>query len=335
MKQRFSFSLSGKDWWKPFLLFWLLYLLAQIPMQALSRNPALRLGSQLGSLAVNLLFSFLSMIVEAAFAIVFARLLLPKVSVKGKAFAFDGKVGEYLGLNVGAFLLTVITLGVYAPWYQRKVAAYLVSHAECGGARPEFLGKGGTLFKYFLLALGVPLLLILLPLAIWAASHRGAGYGAWPKESVQLVSTLVTFVLVFVLLAPLSYFLWRWYVNLKWGEIVITLKAKFWPAVGFIVGQLALTLVTLSIYWPLAYVKILAYFAGKISFDREAAPAGTEIGRLGFDLSGSRYFGLFWGQTLLSVLTLGIYLPWALAKLTTWVFDRLYYEEKVEVGGAT
>ena len=100
-------------------------------------------------------------------------------------------------------------------------------------------------------------------------------------------------------------------------------------------GQLALTVVTLSFYWPVAFVKCLAYFAGKTAFERGADPAATEIGRLGFDRGEGGYFGFIWGQTLLTIVTLGIYAPWAIAKIGRWACDRLYYEEKAEVVAAT
>jgi hypothetical protein len=325
MKRSFSFSLEGKDWWKPYLLFWILNLL----VQGITRKTTGAAGGQAGEAAVSLVFGFLGAILQAAFTIVFARIMLPRLSVNGKAFSFDGKIGEYLGLNIGGFLLSVITLGIYAPWYMRKIVAYLASRTEYDGGRPEFLGKGGKLFKYFLLAFLLPLIVLLVPLFILAARDgwRGVGTGA----SAQLISTLTTFVLVFLILGPFMYLLYFWYLNLRWKDVSITWKTEFWPSVGFIMGQLALSVVTLSIYWPVAFVKCLAYFAGKTAFYRGAGPAATEIGRLGIDRGEGGYFGFIWGQTLLTIITLGVYAPWAIAKLGRWACDRLYYEENGEV----
>jgi len=124
----------------------------------------------------------------------------------------------------------------------RKIAAYLASHTEYGGARPEFLGKGG---------------------AGWVE-----GIGRRCECAPHLHADHLR--LVFLIFAPLMYLLYRWYVNLRWKDVAIVWKTEFWPSVGFLMGQLALTVVTLSFYWPVAFVKCLAYFAGKTAFERGA-----------------------------------------------------------------
>ena len=49
--------------------------------------------------------------------------------------------------------------------------------------------------------------------------------------------------------------------------------------------------------------------------------------RLAFTGTGGQLFSLILGQTLLSIITLGIYIPWATVKITK------YFAEHTEVGG--
>ena len=122
----------------------------------------------------------------------------------------------------------------------RKIAAYLASHTEYGGARPEFLGKGG---------------------AGWVEGIGRRCECAPHLHADHLRPGLSDFRSAHPL--PLV------------CEPVVEgcrhrLENEFWPSVGFLMGQLALTVVTLSFYWPVAFVKCLAYFAGKTAFERGA-----------------------------------------------------------------
>ena len=51
--------------------------------------------------------------------------MFPKLSIGEHAFGFRGEVGPYIGMNVGGILLTMITLGIYMPWYMKRIISYL------------------------------------------------------------------------------------------------------------------------------------------------------------------------------------------------------------------
>jgi hypothetical protein len=55
---------------------------------------------------------------------------------------------------------------------------------------------------------------------------------------------------------------------------------------------------------------LLTYSAGSVSKER----------------SGGGGFGLLWGQTLLSIITIGFYLPWAYGKIGRWIASVTYYD---------
>lgn len=318
MKKEFNFALRGADWWRPFLLYWVIFLALDIPLNTVRRwaPPEQDPGTYF---PIVFVLTLATVLVQAVFTIVVFRIVLPAVSIDGKSFAFRGAVGRYLGINLGGILLTMITVTIYAPWYARRAAAYLVSETSFDGDAPEFLGKGGKLFVYLLLGLWVPVLVV--------AAVAGLLYGFTPRERFGTSETMpgVTAVvtgIMFIIFIPFMYLAYRWYINYRYREFVVRWRTRFWPSVGFMLGQIALTAVTAGIYWPAAMLRLYRYFLGKtvVSVGEE------EIGRLGFDGSIGKGFGLIWGQTLLSAITLGIYIPWAFSKVGRWVLGASWYE---------
>lgn len=316
MESRFSLDLHGRDWWKPFLIFWLVFVAAYVPLLMLQRwmpQPVHYLGRYL---LVVFAFTVVMLVDQTIFSIVAFRIVLPRLSVGGKSFAFRGSIGRFLGINLLGALLSIVTLTVYMPWYVRRIMAYLASESSFDGETPEFLGKGGRLFVYLLLGMWLPVIVLSVGLGLLVGLSGTAGTGG----GVSLLTTLIT-VLIFLVLVPFLYLTYRWYINFRWRDVVVRWVTRFWPAVGFLLGQILLTIVTVGIYWPAAVLRMVRYFCARTAFFR----GEEERGRLAFEASISRGFGLIWGQTLLSIITAGIYLPWAVARVGRWCTESLTY----------
>lgn len=319
MKKEFAFSLTGADWWRSFLVYWIIYAALTASTMLLPRWVSVSVHPA----AYNLIVFGLvigQVLDQAIFLIVALRILVPKISVDGREFHFRGSVWTFLGISVVGTLLSIITLTVYAPWFARRITAYLVSEVTVDGASPEFLGRGGKLFVYMLLAFWIPLaVLIAIAVLLGAVSARE---GSAPRAGAVTAVTYLVMVLVFILLIPFFYLTYKWCVNISWSDTTISWRTRFWPSVGFLLGQVLLMIVTLGIYWPAAVLRIYRYFVG-----RTALRIGErETGRLGFDAPIGKGFGLVWGQTLLSIITAGVYLPWAIAKVYQWVIGASYVD---------
>ncbi len=317
MTNRFEFTLRGRDWWKQFLLYWVLFLVLYVPLLLLQRwlPPEAR---PLPYFLVTLVAVLGITVLSAAFTIVFLRLLLPKLSIGGRAFAFRGSVGRFVGLSLGRMALSLVTLMVYLPWYMRRAMAYLVSESSFDGAAPEFRSKGGRLFVIMLLSLWLPVIAVSV-LAGVAAGLSGVRGGPAPGTSGI---TAIVLAVMLVCLVPFAYLAYKWYVNLAWKDTVVRWKTSFWRSCFFILGQGLLTLVTVGIYGPAAFLRLYRYFVSRTVIERD----GREVGRLGFDGSIGRGFGLLWGQGLLSLITAGVYLPWAYANVGRWLAGATFHE---------
>ena len=94
-------------------------------------------------------------------------------------FEFDGGAGSYIGISIGAFFLTVITLGIAIPWAICMRYRWRSQHTIIDGRRVRFTGTGGGLFgnwiKWWLLCvitLGIYGFWVVPRLTRWVVEHQ-------------------------------------------------------------------------------------------------------------------------------------------------------------------
>jgi len=320
MKSNLELSLHGRDWWKPFLPYWIIILAVEAVIQVTGTSSAWGKAHPGLALAVQLGLALVTWFVAMVFTIVFLRILAPKLSLQGDALAFQGKIGEYIWLNVVGILLSLITIGVFLPWYMRRITDYLASKTSWRGNELKFLGRGGKLFLYMLVGIIAPLVVMIVALGLLVGLNAPLQTREGGVGSAQLVTMLVTFFIVLYIVLVFVYLLYKWYVDFSWRDITVRWKTRFWPSFGMVLGQLALTLITATIYWPAAFLKLYRYFTQRTVLRR----GEDEIGHMGFE--GARGFGLIWGQALLSLVTVGFYLPWAYANIGRWLVAGTFVE---------
>jgi len=332
MKTRFNFTLTGKDWWKPFLGYWVIVLVVDALIQVMSRRVGTGSVSAAGSFVTSIVGMIILVIAQAIFTIVVLRIILPKLSIGEHAFSFRGEVGAYVGMNVGGILLTIITLGIYSPWYLKRIVSYLAAETTINGASPAFGGRPGKLLKYIFLAVWIPVIVITVIGVVIGLASFGSDLASGPTSAAMAVS-VITFIAVavfFIVLIPFFYLMYKWMIDFQWNDLSIRWKTSFWPSCFFILGQVLLTLITVGIYWPAATLRLFRYFTNATTVARGEA----ELGHVVFEGGIGNGFGLLWGQALLSLITIGIYLPWAYTRIARWIFDSTSVELAEATPGA-
>ena len=91
---------------------------------------------------------------------------------------FDGSLIELIGWKLLSFLITIVTLGIGAPWGACMIYSYQINHTVYNGKRLRFEGTGGDLFvnifKWVLLSiitLGIYTLFIPVRKTKWVISN--------------------------------------------------------------------------------------------------------------------------------------------------------------------
>ncbi len=311
--RRFDFSLSaGKlfrlfiGFYLPYLLLYALMIVAATGVQESHPAPGsvlVMLGALLG---LFLLYLF--------FTIPLLRRILPALSLEGRPLAFRGSIGRFVGLNLLGAFLSVITIGIYGPWYIARLCRYLASETSYEGRPWAFTGKGGRLFVILLLTLVLPIAVVAIVIGVLAGLYGSAGVGPTGLGPLHWLSPIIL-VLMLLLMPAYLYEIYRWFItNLRLEELSVRWRTRFGPAYGTIFLQGLLCLVTALIYVPAAYVKLYRYFVQRTELERGGQPCG----KLGFDGKTGQGFLRIWGQALLTLVTVGIYYPWALARIGRW-----------------
>lgn len=322
MKHPFSFTLEGKDWSRLYLWYWTPSLLLLILNLIRKEPPAGDSAAVLGNLFLSLAISFLTMLVQSYFTVPVLRTWLPRLSVDGKAFSFAGDTNDYLLLNVKGFLLSVVTVGIYLPWYARNVLDFLARETSFEGSSARFTGKPGRLLAWFLgVFFGA---LVATFLVVWGLVSLGSRTGLSGGEpgASSFAITAVTFGLVVLLVCPLVYLIYSWMVQFTWNGRTVRWTTRFWPATATVLVQVVLTVCTLGIWWPGAVLCLYRYFAARTVVEGE----GTLV-RFSFEGKTGEGFLLLWGQALLTLVSLGFYGAWSGPKVTRWIAERTFAEE--------
>lgn len=320
MKREFDFQLEAKKFLPLFLAFFIPWLILEVLIVVQSRRVEAMTTSTAGIFTLLLLVAVLFLL-TVLFYIPILRKLASAVLFDNQAFLFQGSIGKFFGLNLLGAFLTVITLGVYGPWYLTRICRYLVGEISYKEQHLEFTGRGGRLFLIFLLTIVVPMIPLVLVQTRLDPTFSGSPLAVYPFQAFML--QLLAMLIFWSFFAAYLYAVYRWFfTNLRYRGNVLSWNSRFWPSVSLIWVQMLLSVLTLGIYLPAACIKIYRYLVGHSEILVEQKPEG----RLGFRGQTGRGFGLLWGQMLLTAITVGVYAPWALAKAGKWFLSNTYVE---------
>ena len=306
MKNYFDFNLAGRKllpiWIAFLLLFVVPYSIIILKMQNI----------QVGDTSSLILLPLLLLVVIIAFFITFyiRKLSIENISYNNESIQFNGKFGKYMGIVLLGFFLTTITLGIYGAWFVRDIYRFFVDNTSYKSNNLKFQGKGGKLLLIMLLAIIIPIVVLTIVMAQFLISY---------SESSAL--SILFQIIIMVIAIPYAYLSYKWMVDIKYKEYQISWDTKFWESCGKIAIELLLTVITLGIYYPLAMLRLYKYFTQKTCVENNEVKM-----KLGYDIEQSKDFLFIWGQTLLSIITLGIYYPWAFCKISKRVLSKTYLE---------
>jgi uncharacterized membrane protein YjgN (DUF898 family) len=309
MKNYFKFNLTGKK----VLPYWLLMLLFILGLglfywsktDEIKQNP-ISIISVIGAVIVFYLFMFSLMYY-------IYKLSIENIEYKDQTLVFEGNFGRFFGLFLPGFILSITTLGIYIPWFIKKMQSFFVNNSSYNSNNLKFKGKGGDLFIILLITFFIPYVFILVLFTLYTLANN--------MQDSPAANALLRIVTTFVMI-PYMYFLYKWLVNIKYKNYLIVWKTDAWDACGKIFVQILLSVITLGIYYPMAFLKLYKYFTGKT-----VAISDEKTKTFGYDLEAGDDFLFIWGQILLTIVTLGIYYPWAACKIANRIMGKSYVED--------
>lgn len=308
MNEQFSANLEGSVLFKKVIVFILAYVICMASAMYLAYDYSMvgYLGSLLLAIISGLFLEFKVM-----------EYLINSVSLNGKNFSFAGDFGEFIGIVVKGTLLSTITLGIYSPWFLRNIVTFFANNAKYRGKGISFESTGGKLLKYVFLIFILPIFLFIIVIMVVFNMDNPSAY----EDMSNMIGFSILYIGgVIVLSSFLLFFMYRWYINFIFGNETVKFNGTIGETVLFFVIQYFFTFITLGIYAFAFEVKLIKYLAEKTELTDMSTGQQRVINFSGGIGEG---FLLFLGQGLLSILTLGIYTPWAIAKVNNWVINNL------------
>lgn len=326
MKNYFKFNLTGKKLLPLWLLFMFLFLVpyvsVQFKLQSFQHNPTPEVGQmfqRISSMFMLYGVMLILVIIEYVFFFYLIKMAINNTEFKGKVLEFKGQIGEFISVFLFGLLLTIITFGIYSPWFITDVYKFFTKNTHYNESAFEFKGKAGNLFLIITLTLILPMIVFMV--IMFTMMFKQIAQSQTPNMTDTTMS-IIMMGIIFIMMIPYMYFVYKWMVNLVYKNYQIQWETSFWPSVGVITGQILLTVITAGIYLPLASLKLYQYFAEK-TFAKSELSTKT----FGYEIEPLNDFLFIWGQSLLSIITLGIYYPWAFCKITDRITAKTFMIE--------
>lgn len=321
MKSYLNFTLKGSQllpvWVAFFFFFMIPYYLLVGELTALTGTDVPAGGPS------KLFFIYLFFVLAMAYIFIFfvVKLITQSVEYKGEKVSCDYHPGKYIGIIVSGLVLSIVTIGIYVPWFIRNMHRFFVHGATYNSHKFSFKGEGGKLFLIITLTIFIPFLLV----GIVLFSLLESKIDLQSQNFLPIYQLIVMFSLV-----PNFYLVYKWMVDIRYKDYLIRWDTEFFPATGKIAFELLLAVITLGIYFPMAYLRLYRYFT---EHTKSNVVNGQRI-LMGYDSDQLSDFLFMWGQILLTVVTLGIYYPWAFSRIAKRVLTQTFLTtEFVPVSG--
>ncbi|WP_367756045.1 YjgN family protein [Flavobacterium sp. WC2430] len=229
---------------------------------------------------------------------------MEETSQTGKNYKLDfqGKGNDFFGIIIINWLLTICSLGIYYPWAKAKKLQFLYGQTTLNGDSFAFQGTGKEMFKGFLKAI---LLFLIL----------GGIFGFFMYLQMPLVGLLLFYFGIFAILPLAIHGSYRYRMSrTSWRGIRFGYRGEKQELAINFVKWIFLTIITFGIYGPWMSINLRKYLVGNVRF-----------GDAEFDYSGdgSDYFILNLKGYFLSIFTLGIYFFWWQKDLFEYYIDNL------------
>ena len=318
MKSYLNFTLKGSQFlpvWIAFFFFFMIpyyFLLGEFNELISSDVPA---GGP-----SKLFFIYLAFVLAMAYTFVYymVKLVVQSLEYKGERVLCNYHLGKYIGIIITGLVLSIVTVGIYVPWLIKNIHRFFTNGVSYNSHKFSFKGKGGKLFLIMTLTIFIPFLLVGIVLFSIFESMID-----FQSQNFLLIYQLI----VMFSLVPNIYLILKWMVDFRYKDYLIRWDTEFFPATGKIALELVLAVITLGIYFPMAYLRLYRYFT---EHTKSNVVNAKQIS-LGYDGDLLSDFLFIWGQILLTVITLGFYYPWAFSRIAQRVLTQTFLETDVVV----
>lgn len=222
--------------------------------------------------------------------------------------SFRGEGWDFFRLMLKNVLLTVVTLGIYAPWARTTRRQFIWRNLEVQGQPLDYTGTGKELFIGWLKVAAGYLVLFVFPQVVVARISRPAGL-AFQVLGAAVIVALLPFAIYWARRFLLS--------RTRWRMIRFGLDGDAGAFAKQCMVGLLLTLITLGLYGPVFTNRVYGTLTRNTRYgNRSFAYSGTDGEAFRIAIKG----------LLLTVVTLGIYFFWYQAAMARFRISHTHFE---------
>ncbi len=294
-------------------------LICGIAAGLLSVNPQLLDYAELSvGLILNQLLGLALLIIGTLASII---LMLPVMKniiattrYKDEYFEPDFDTRAYLWIVVKGILLSFITLGIYTPWFYTRLLKFWADGTTHRYNHISFNSRGSIYFCYTVLGFLLPYVVVMMLTVGFATAAE--------NSSMRILYGVLMAVVSLLAIALFCSLMMRWFINLTYGRSRVVMEGGAFGLFMPVLKQIIFTVLTLGIYAPMATMRIT-----QAALRRTVVGEELIEGRMGLSLRPWADWAYIWGQLLIVVVTLSIYTPWAITRITRRFMKRTYVEE--------
>jgi uncharacterized membrane protein YjgN (DUF898 family) len=232
------------------------------------------------------------------------RYRMSRTSLGTIRFSFRGRVNEYIKIWLLGTLLTLLTAGIYYPFFENARRNFLMTHSYFGNRHFTYDGTGGGLLRIYATTLGFTILILAGLIGINAGPDALSGMSRWSHDDWQGILLSSVFLAgLFALLIPWFYLQvskqrYQWNHS-NFGDAHFQFSASIWNLLELRLTNFLMLILTFGLAWPWVQVRNLQFLyyylglQGPLDFQRieqealDASPTGEELAGYfdaGFDL---------------------------------------------------
>ena len=305
----------------------------------------------------KMFFAYLSIVLMMYFIFIFtfSKLIVRSIELKGVRLRYHYGTAKYIGMILSGILFSILTLGIYIPWLIKNIHRFFFQGITYRSQPFEFKGNGTQLFLIFTLTILIPFLIV----GIVLFSILDSEINLWIYQLI-VISILVSLIyLIFKWIVNISYkdylirldvgffaamwkiaielvmavifvFIFQWLIMVSdvfLGENIVLWDSPYFPVTAKIVIELLMIVITAGFYFPMAFIRLYRFFT---AHTKSNIIDGQQV-TLGYEGDQVEVFRFIWGQILLTVITLGIYFPWAFTRIISKLFAGTYVQTEVRI----
>lgn len=288
-------------------------------------------GDFASAIGIKVGLSVIKILITTVFyAIAYTKIILLFVNtttLEGKKVSTTLTFSSFFSVVISNIIICIATFGIYTPWAYKSIIDKLADSIESEeGGRFAFSSQAHILFSFLIVSIILIFFTFSLSILSFVLMGRFSARFVWPLALIGMVM----FVAFLASICAMEVFMINWFINISYilpdKKTTYTLKINNVSAILFVLGQIMLLAITFGFYAGMFVLNMYEFFVNRIEEKEDGVPTG----RLFFVKPLDKGALFLFSQLLLSVITAGLYVPFAYVQYARFFINNTYLQTKGE-----